>query len=63
LDAIATLQTGGEVPARLTAIQRTAERVAASHAASPLSTLKRIQDHLSDRHMWGSFGGTSRTRC
>nr|WP_241897944.1 cell division control protein Cdc6 [Halorubrum sp. C191] len=53
LEAIATLQTGGEVPARSKEIQRTYERVAESHAASPLSTLKRIQDHLSDLYMLG----------
>jgi len=53
LEAIATLQTGGEVPARSKEIQQTYERVAESHAASPLSTLKSIQDHLSDLHMLG----------
>ena len=54
LEAIATLQTGGKVPARSKEIQRTYEQVADSHAASPLSTLKSIQDHLSDLHMLGS---------
>ncbi|MDB2239554.1 hypothetical protein PM026_17525 [Halorubrum ezzemoulense] len=34
-------------------MQRTYERVAESHAASALSTLKRIQDHLSDLYMLG----------
>ncbi|ELZ33612.1 cell division control protein 6-like protein [Halorubrum distributum JCM 10247] len=53
LEAIATRQTSGEVPARSTGIQRTSERVAESHAVSPLSTLKRIQDHLSNLHMLG----------
>jgi Cdc6-like AAA superfamily ATPase len=53
LEAIANLQTGGEVPARSKEIQRTYEQVADSHAASPLSTLKSIQDHLSDLHMLG----------
>ncbi|MDB9235696.1 cell division control protein 6-like protein [Halorubrum ezzemoulense] len=53
LEAISNLQTSGGVPARSTEIQRTYEWVAASHAASPLSTLKSIQDHLSDLHMLG----------
>lgn len=53
LEAIANLQTQGEVPARSKEIQQTYEEVADSHAASPLSTLKSIQDHLSDLHMLG----------
>ncbi|MDB2246504.1 orc1/cdc6 family replication initiation protein [Halorubrum ezzemoulense] len=53
MEAIANLQTGGEVPARSTELQRTSEPVAESHAASSLSTLKRIHDHLFDRHMLG----------
>ncbi|MDZ5810514.1 orc1/cdc6 family replication initiation protein [Halorubrum sp. AD140] len=53
LEEIANLQVDGEVPARSKEIQRTYEQVAESHAASPLSTLKSIQDHLSDRHMLG----------
>jgi cell division control protein 6 len=35
------------------AVDRTYEQVADSHAATPLSTLKSIQDHLSDLHMLG----------
>ena len=53
LEAIANLQVQGEVPARSKEVQQTYERVASSHAASPLSTLKSIQDHLSDLHMLG----------
>nr|WP_232508569.1 hypothetical protein [Haloarcula marismortui] len=53
LEAIANLQTSGEVPARSKEIQQTYEQVADSHAASPLSTLKHIQDHLSDLHVRG----------
>ena len=53
LEAIANLETNGELPARSKEIQRTYERIADSHAASPLSTLKSIQDHLSDLHMLG----------
>lgn len=53
LEAIANLQVNGKVPARSKEIQRTYEQVANSHAASPLSTLKSIQDHLSDLHMLG----------
>ena len=46
-------KVSGEVPVRPKAIPRTYERVVDSHAASPRSTLKRIQDHLSDLHMLG----------
>jgi cell division control protein 6 len=53
LEAIANLQTSDAVPARSKEIQRTYEQVAGSHAATPLSTLKSIQDHLSDLHMLG----------
>ncbi|EMA18019.1 cell division control protein 6-like protein [Haloarcula amylolytica JCM 13557] len=53
LEAIANLQTQDEVPARSKELQQTYEQVADSHAASPLSTLKSIQDHLSDLHMLG----------
>ena len=53
LEAIANLQSRGAVPARSKEIQRTYEEVADAHAASPLSTLKSIQDHLSDLHMLG----------
>ena len=53
LESIANLQTNGEVPARSKEIQRTYEQVVDSHAASPLSTLKRIQDHLLDLYMLG----------
>jgi Cdc6-like AAA superfamily ATPase len=51
-----------EALARSKEIQRTYERVAASHAAAPLSALKGIQDHLSDLSMWGSFDIMSRTK-
>jgi len=37
----------------LNEVQETYKRITDSHAASPLSTLKRIQDHLSDLHMLG----------
>jgi len=53
LEAIANVQTLGEVLARLKEIQRTYERIANSHATSLLSALKSIQDHLSVRHMLG----------
>jgi orc1/cdc6 family replication initiation protein len=53
LEAIANLQAQGAVPARSKAIQQTYEQIANSHAASPLTTLKSIQDHLSDLHMLG----------
>ena len=53
LEAIANLQSKGKVPVRSKEIQQTYEQVADSHAATPLSTLKSIQDHLSDLHMLG----------
>jgi orc1/cdc6 family replication initiation protein len=53
LEAIANLHNSGTIPARSKEIQRAYKRVADSHAASPLSTLKSIQDHLSDLHMLG----------
>jgi len=53
LETIATLQQSGAVPARATEILRESERVADAHGVTPLSTLKSVQDHLSDLHMLG----------
>ena len=53
LEAVANLQARGDVPARSKAIQRTYERVADAHGAAPLTTLKSVQDHLSDLQMLG----------
>jgi len=51
LETIATLQQSGAVPARATEILRESERV--GDGVTPLSTLKSVQDHLSDLHMLG----------
>jgi len=53
LETIAKLEKHGEIPARSKAIQEGYERVADSYGATPLTTLKSIQDHLSDLHMLG----------
>ncbi|GAB6878893.1 DNA replication protein Orc8 [Halorubrum gandharaense] len=53
LEAIATLEEDDELPARSKEVQETYESVAAAYGASPLTTLKSVQDHLSDLHMLG----------
>lgn len=53
LAAIATLATEDERPARSKEIQTVYETVADANGASPLTTLKSVQDHLSDLHMLG----------
>lgn len=53
LETIAKLEERGEVPARSKEIQEGYERVADAYGATPLTTLKSIQDHLSDLHMLG----------
>jgi len=53
LETIARLQKRDETPARSKAIQAHYEQVAASHGSDPLTTLKSVQDHLSDLHMLG----------
>lgn len=53
LEAIATLAKDGALPARSKEIRTTYEAVADAHGASPLTTLKSVQDHLSDLHMLG----------
>jgi Cdc6-like AAA superfamily ATPase len=53
LEAIATLEMSNSVPARSKSIRETYEIIADAHAATPLSTLKSIQDHLSDLYMLG----------
>jgi orc1/cdc6 family replication initiation protein len=53
LETIAKLDQQGEVPARSKQIQKGYERIADAYGASPLTTLKSIQDHLSDLHMLG----------
>ena len=53
LEAIATLAKEGELPARSKQIQTVYETVADAHGVTPLSTLKSVQDHLSDLYMLG----------
>ncbi|MDQ2052060.1 orc1/cdc6 family replication initiation protein [Natronolimnohabitans sp. A-GB9] len=53
LETLAKLHERGEVPARSKTIQEGYERVADSYGSTPLTTLKSVQDHLSDLHMLG----------
>ncbi|NKE36529.1 AAA family ATPase [Natronococcus sp. JC468] len=53
LETIAKLDQRGEVPARSKTIQTGYEQVADAYGTSPLTTLKSIQDHLSDLYMLG----------
>jgi orc1/cdc6 family replication initiation protein len=53
LETIATLEQDGETPVRSKTIKGTYETIADAYGATPLTTLKSIQDHLSDLHMLG----------
>lgn len=53
LEAIANLADRGETPARSKSIKRTYEQISNAYGMTPLTTLKSIQDHLSDLHMLG----------
>lgn len=53
LETIARLEEGGETPVRSKKIQENYEQIADSWATDPLTSLKSIQDHLSDLHMLG----------
>ena len=53
LETIARLEERGETPVRSKEIQETYGQIAKSYATSPLTSLKSIQDHLSDLHMLG----------
>lgn len=53
LETIAHLEEGGETPVRSKKIQENYEQIADSWATDPLTSLKSIQDHLSDLHMLG----------
>jgi archaeal cell division control protein 6 len=53
LETIARIEERGETPVRSKKIQEDYEHIAESWAADPLTTLKSIQDHLSDLHMLG----------
>jgi orc1/cdc6 family replication initiation protein len=53
LEAVAQLDHVGETPARSKEIMQMYRRVAAKRAEEPLTTLKSIQNHLSDLYMLG----------
>ncbi|MFC7114659.1 orc1/cdc6 family replication initiation protein [Natronoarchaeum sp. GCM10025703] len=53
LETIAYLEEKGKTPARSKEIYDVYQDVAAACGADPLTTLKSIQDHLSDLHMLG----------
>jgi orc1/cdc6 family replication initiation protein len=53
LQAVAILETDNKTPARSKTIQSMYEAVAERCGATPLTTLKSIQDHLSELHMLG----------
>lgn len=53
LEAIATLDEQDALPAHSKEIQNVYESVATAYGSDPLTTLKSVQDHLSDLHMLG----------
>ena len=53
LETLAYLEQREKTPARSKTIKTRYESVADSHAVGPLTTLKSIQNHLSDLHMLG----------
>ncbi|MDL0126526.1 orc1/cdc6 family replication initiation protein [Halobacterium salinarum] len=53
LETVAYLEQRGKTPTRSKEIKTQYEEIAESHAADPLTTLKSIQNHLSDLHMLG----------
>jgi orc1/cdc6 family replication initiation protein len=62
LETLAYLEQQEETLARSKTIKTRYERVADSHAVDPLTTLKSIQNHLSDLHMLGFLHRTDRNR-
>ncbi|CAM3002652.1 orc1/cdc6 family replication initiation protein [Halobacterium salinarum] len=62
LETLAYLEEQNETPARSKTIKTRYETVADSHAVDPLTTLKSIQNHLSDLHMLGFLQRTDRNR-
>ncbi|MFN1125639.1 hypothetical protein ABCN43_04830 [Halobacterium salinarum] len=62
LETLAYLEEQNETPARSKTIKTRYETVADSHAVDPLTTLKSIQNHLSDLHMLGFLQRTNRNR-
>ncbi|MDS0300252.1 orc1/cdc6 family replication initiation protein [Halogeometricum sp. S1BR25-6] len=53
LESVARLEAAGRTPARTRDIQHRYQTVADSWGTDPLTTLKSVQDHLSDLHMLG----------
>lgn len=53
LETIAKLEERGETPSRSKQIQKEYKQVADAYAATPLTTLKSIQEHLSQLHTLG----------
>ena len=62
LETLAYLEEQEETPARSKTIKTRYETVVDSHAVDPLTTLKSIQNHLSDLHMLGFLQRTDRNR-
>lgn len=62
LETLAYLEEQKETPTRSKTIKTRYETVADSHAVDPLTTLKSIQNHLSDLHMLGFLQRTDRNR-
>jgi len=58
LEALATLEINGRSPARSKAVQREYERISTKRGRDPLTTLKSIQNHLSDLTMLGFLDRT-----
>jgi len=53
LEAMARLAQRGELPTRSRVVQTAYEEIADSYGADPLTSLKSVQNHLSDLHMLG----------
>jgi len=62
LETLAYLEGQEETPARSKTIKTRYETIADSHAVDPLTTLKSIQNHLSDLHMLGFLRRIDRNR-
>ena len=62
LEALTYSEGQERTPARSKTIKTRYETVADSHAVDPLTTLKSIQNHLSDLHMLGFLRRTNRNR-
>lgn len=60
LEAVARLEASDETPVRSKSIQSTYERVAAHWGTDPLSSLRSVQDHLSELEMLGFLSRTER---